>query len=72
MNIRNPKQTAAGFECEIDHSELGWIPFHATADDKVKEGREIYQRILNGEAGEIAPYEPENDSGGDSAGDPNQ
>lgn len=73
MDIRKPVKTKYGsISCEINHPELGWIEFHATEDDKTSQGKLIYERLLNGEAGDIAPYEPENDSSGVAAGDPNQ
>lgn len=55
--IRNPKYTKQGLiDCEILHPELGWIPFTANPSDVVDYGRDVYQRIIDGEFGEIAPY----------------
>lgn len=56
--IRNPKYNRDGItiDCEILHLELGWLPFSANPDDVEEHGRDAYQRILDGEAGEIEPY----------------
>ena len=56
MNYRNARHTEFGtIECEIDHPEFGWIPFHATPDDVEELGREVYAQAIQGE---VAPYEP--------------
>ncbi|WP_164999512.1 hypothetical protein [Salinicola tamaricis] len=34
------------FDCEIEHPELGWIPFTASPDDAEPLGREIHAAIL--------------------------
>lgn len=59
--IRNPIFTAAGsIDCELDHPTHGWIPFTASPDDPDEGSRNIYQLLLDGQFGEIAPYvEPE-------------
>ena len=59
--IRNPTCNAVGtIDCELDHPNLGWIPFTASPDDCDEGGRTIYQLLLDGQFGEIAPYvEPE-------------
>jgi hypothetical protein len=57
MNIRNPKHSVNGWiDCELEHPELGWIPHTASPDDP--ETQQTYARILNGEAGAIAPADP--------------
>lgn len=57
MDIRSPQHLLDGMiHCEIDHSLYGWIPYNASPDDP--ETQQIYARILNGEAGEIAPADP--------------
>lgn len=57
QQIRNPKYNKIGLiDCEILHEEFGWIPFSADPSDTVDHGRDVYQRVLDGEAGEIAPY----------------
>lgn len=56
--IRNPKYNKVGLvDCEILHPQLGWIPFSASPDDSEQHGKDVYQRVIDGEAGEIAPYE---------------
>jgi len=58
QEIRNPKYNRDGItiDCEVLHHDLGWIPFTAHPNDSSEYGRECHQRILDGEAGEIAPY----------------
>lgn len=52
MNIRNAKQRASGvIDCEIEHHELGWLPYTAREDDDST--LQVYARCLNGEAGDI-------------------
>lgn len=59
MNFRNPKYTKSGtIECEIEHPEFGWIPFHATPNDTEETGRVIYEEASKGD---VAPYEPPNE-----------
>lgn len=56
MEFRNCRYTKAGtVNCEINHPQYGWIPFHATPDDVEQHGREIYAEAIKGE---VAPYEP--------------
>ncbi|KFF48785.1 hypothetical protein GY26_12330 [Gammaproteobacteria bacterium MFB021] len=44
---RNPTRHADGtLDCEIEHPELGWIPFTASPDDLEPLGREIHAAIL--------------------------
>lgn len=58
--IRDPKFNAVDtIDCELNHPELGWIPFTASPNDPEAHGREIYGRILAGEFGEVAPYTPD-------------
>ncbi|HTO17693.1 MAG TPA: hypothetical protein VL129_00900 [Pseudomonas sp.] len=61
MMLRNPMFTRAGLvDCELDHPLHGWIPFTASPNDPDEGGRIIYQLLLDGQFGEIAPYvEPE-------------
>ena len=57
MEIRNAIYNAFGtIDCEINHPTFGWIPFTASPDDDEELGRQIHADILEGEAGEIAPY----------------
>ena len=43
---------------EIKHPVYGWIPFGASPNDVEKHGRDLYQRALAGEFGDIAPAAP--------------
>ena len=56
MEIRNAQHNRLGtIDCEIEHPDLGWIPFTASPDDEDKKGRGIYDEIIASGA-EIAPY----------------
>ena len=58
MNVRNPQYNFDGsIDCEIEHPKFGWIPFTASLDDPEAHGKDIYQRCVDGDFGEIAPYE---------------
>lgn len=47
MWLRNPIYTADGrIDCEVNHPELGWIPFTASLHDVEPTGREIYAAAL--------------------------
>lgn len=63
MQIRNIKRMfpeQPGYICEIDFGNNGnWLPFGAVPDDPEPHGREIHQRILDGEFGPIDPYQEE-------------
>lgn len=55
MEIRNPQYTATGsIDCEINHPELGWLPFTASPGDTEARGREVFAAA---EAMGPAPYE---------------
>ncbi len=57
--IRNPKYNAfGGIDCEINHTTLGWIPFAAHDNDPVGDSQVIWDSLIAGEAGPIAPYVP--------------
>ncbi|WIX31196.1 hypothetical protein QO259_10125 [Salinicola sp. JS01] len=57
MDLRNAAYAGNGtIDCEIEHPELGWIPFTASPDDPDERARGIYQQILDSGI-EIAPYE---------------
>lgn len=57
MEIRNLKYNQDGsVDCEIKHSELGWIPFTAYQNDVVSNGAEIYKEAIAGTYGIITPY----------------
>lgn len=53
--VRGAKYNANGtIDCEIFHTEYGWIPFTASPDDSVEFGREVYELASSME---VAPYE---------------
>jgi hypothetical protein len=55
---KNPEYNAHGtIDCEINHSQYGWVPFTASPDDSEDHGREIYNRIIK-ENKNIKPYSP--------------
>jgi len=60
--VRAPKWNAAdrsSINCLVTFKHLpSEVPFTATPHDCEPHGREIYQRIVAGEFGEIAPFEP--------------
>ncbi|CAA0129345.1 Uncharacterised protein [Starkeya nomas] len=52
---------AGGIDCEIrpphlDLPEGDWLPFSATESDANAASADVYTRLLDGEAGPIAPY----------------
>lgn len=54
-----PKYNENGsIDLEYNHPQYGLIPFTASPNDVEELGRDLYQRALNGEFGEIAPYVP--------------
>lgn len=56
MQIRNARYNAAGtIDCEVNHPDLGWIPFTASPDDPEKFGRDVYDEAI---AGQVEPYVP--------------
>ena len=59
--IKNPVFSNAdgtAIDVIMTHDIYGDIPFTATQYDKEERGRVIYAAAINGEYGEIAPYEP--------------
>lgn len=57
MNIRNAKYLSGGrINCEVEHPKYGWVPFTSMPTG---ETQHIYDRIINGEAGVIAPADPD-------------
>ena len=46
----------AGIDCVVIFDGLEALPFHATQNDEYAHGREIYERCVAGEFGEIADY----------------
>lgn len=50
-------------DMQIEHPVYGLIPFTAYKDDVEELSRELYQRAINGEFGDIEPYvEPQADN----------
>lgn len=57
MQVKNVKYNQLGtIDCEIEHPSHGWIPFTASPDDVETLGKEIYNKAISGEYGEIAEY----------------
>lgn len=57
MNVKNLTFNKLGtIDLEIEHQELGWMPFTASPTDNECHGREIYAAAIAGELGEVAPY----------------
>jgi len=55
--VRNLQYTQSGVDCEIQHSEWGWIPFTATENDCESYGRAVYAQLVNEHAADIAPLD---------------
>lgn len=54
MRIRNAvRLDDKRINCEVEHHELGWLPFTAGEDGDIA-SVQVYARCLNGEAGDIA------------------
>lgn len=59
-NVKNVRYNAHGtIDCEVEHPQYGWIPFTASPEDAVAEGRLIYEKAIEGAYGEISPYVPD-------------
>ncbi|WP_433739806.1 DUF4376 domain-containing protein [Pseudomonas putida] len=57
MDIRNPRYNQRGtIDCEVEHGDLGWIPFTASPEDDNEFGRELYASLISGAHGAISPY----------------
>lgn len=57
LEMRNAHYNAFGtIDCELNHPVHGWIPFTADPNDGEEFGRLVHQALLDGAAGEIAPY----------------
>ena len=59
LNLRNPQwvdssHTKINCEVEFKKFEGQYIPFTATSYDSAEHGRDIYQRLVNGEWGSVA------------------
>lgn len=58
-DVRNLRYNGdGGIDCEINHEELGWIPFTAHPFDVEKRGREIFKYAEQGSYGTVTPYVP--------------
>lgn len=54
LDYRNPRSNQyGGIDCEINHPDLGWIPFTAMPDDPEEYGRDIFQALI----GVALPYQ---------------
>jgi hypothetical protein len=59
--IKNPKYLDASGEyisCLVNFDQLGEVPFVAYKYDNEEHGKEIFNRIVNNEFGEIEAFEP--------------
>lgn len=56
-SVTNLQKTADGVECivQFDHLPIP-VPFHATPDDCMSHGVQIYNECMAGKYGEITPY----------------
>ena len=56
-NVKNPTYNKNGsIDCIVTIDGIGDVPFTASPNDSEAHGREVFQRIINGEFGAIAPY----------------
>ncbi len=63
LNLKNPRwvnQAQTQIDCEVEFKKFEgtYLPFTADPNDPEAHGRDIYQRLVNGEWGEIAAYVP--------------
>jgi hypothetical protein len=57
--FRNPRFNALGtIDGEIEHPQLGWVPFTASPDDPEPLGQALYAAAMAGEFGPVAEYVP--------------
>lgn len=59
--VKNLKWTSdknESIECTVNFDALGEVPFHAHPDDTETHGREIYERCVGGDFGEILDWTP--------------
>lgn len=57
MEFRNARYLKDGrIDCEVNHPQLGWIPFTASIDDPDAKGRRVFVSIV--EAGAAEAYTP--------------
>lgn len=61
MNIKNPiwaDENHTKIDCQIDHPQIGWIPFTANPNDVEPLGKQVFDACIAGEAGAISPFVP--------------
>jgi hypothetical protein len=57
LEARSPSYVQGGMiHLEINHPELGWLPFAASPDDVEEHGRDLYARAISGEFGDVKQY----------------
>jgi len=57
ISASNPRYTLTGIELEVDFDDLGLVPYHAVPTDPEDSlSYSLYQRAINKEFGDIAPY----------------
>ena len=52
----NKEHTAIDLECNFSHLKDEAVPFTASPNDTEQHGRDLFQKAVNGEFGEIAEY----------------
>lgn len=58
--VRNLQHVGEGaVDCEIQHSEWGWIPFTANVNDPESYGRAVYAQLVNEHTADIAALDTE-------------
>jgi hypothetical protein len=58
ISAHTPKHTEnGGVELVVMFAGIGEVPFHATPSDSEAHGRQLYTRAMQGEFGEVAPYQ---------------
>ena len=58
LDISNAQYNSDGtIDCDWNHPSHGPIRFTASPDDTEAHGRQIYQWLIDGEFGEVAPYD---------------
>jgi hypothetical protein len=55
-NVRYANKDHTAIVCDVTFVRLGTVSFTPTANDSEAHGREIYERCVAGEFGEIAEY----------------
>lgn len=61
MQVRNAIWANAGHtvvDCEVNHPQLGWVPFSAASYDTDPAGLALYSQIINDPELVIAPFVP--------------